>query len=259
MMITTLEQIMGRGTEAEKELAQLSQSMPTNAEEMFQNDVKEYAWGTLGFGLGAVGLVSYGVVEQVQDTFSLFWGGVGVLITGVGTLVNGFSLNEYLKIKSEYTHKEQWDRILPQTDRPLFYHFNDGFTYNPTPIEVRLGQRVYPIETLEEIDEIKERAMVYVSDVLVREVSRENYEGFVEKGMTDRGAEFEKVFQAKVQYELRKQEEADYVEMNLILDNNKKHYFDTFSQESKGCSLLLSIQKGKIEYISRIFPYQKRD
>ncbi len=251
-----LEHILESGTQAEKELVQLAESMPTKAEEKLKNEITGSLVSTLCFGAGAV---LSGYMLTGGEAFSLFWGGLGVVTTGIGTLVNGSFLKDYLKVQSEYNKKEVWDTIIPLSEKVLFYQFNEGFTYNPTPIEVRLGQRVYLIEGLDEIEEMKERAMVYVSQVVVREVSRENYDNFIEKSMTDRKGEFEKIMGAKVQYELRKGEEANCVEMDILLDNKGSHYFDAFSQTAKECSLLLSMEKGKIKSISRMFPYQRGD
>ncbi|GEM_PF-6221020 len=255
--MTTLEHILEQGTNVEKELARLAESMPTKAEEKMNSEIRSCLLWTLFCGVGATALVSSELIENVHDTFSLFWGGLGVLMTGIGTLVNGSSLKDYLKVQSMYNATEEWKNVLPKSERNLFYHFNDGFTYNPTPIEVKLGERVYPIERLEEISGIKENAMAYISDVALREVSRENYESFVEIGMTDTHVEYEKILRAKVQYELRKDEEAACIDLDIHLSKEGGHYFDTFSKSNKECSLLLSIKNGGIQSISRIFPYQQ--
>ncbi len=283
--MTALEDILIHGTESERELALLADLTPTKAEETLKRNIKGDLFWTLAFGAGAA-LMGYSFASswyEMSDKamFSRFWGGAGLVITGICSLINGFSLKDHLNVKREYDTQSQWSRVMPRGDNFLFYKLEEGFTYNPTPIEVRLGQRVYPVERFDEIGKIEQRnlnSLAYISGVYVREVSHENYE---DNEPVDVG-EFhssggERFVGTRIKLELQKESEVSNVDVTLKVfqfENGEKmsqgdidrrvddrlsvFYKKLIPGEKIPVSLLLSMYNKGVQGIVSAYPYQYR-
>ena len=189
----TLDQIVTTGTTAEKQLAQLAQQYPTQPEELISDAISQsrksyFKWmagGIIGMPLlGFLGFGEYGVPL--------------ISLTSIIASLRMIKTGEYKSAKKSLEHLEEWQTKYFTEDNSLFYYTTGNFTCSPTPVDILFGQRIYPINSIEEWtapqmeqQELEKKsvvrkslpddALVFLNQVYITEKKRvkSNYSDFV--------------------------------------------------------------------------------
>ena len=164
-----LEQILETGNKAERALVKLVDAYPTNPGAILR---EKFVKSTLGITISAAVFTGFSAL-QIANGFDIFYSaftGFGFL----GAVNNIINIKKNLEAYKYFSDENLWSKIIPNTNEALFYRYKDSLTYNPTPVEIIFGERVHPIENLNNFEGLNGTYFFHDVKMDMIETRREN-------------------------------------------------------------------------------------
>ena len=205
----TLEQILRTGTTAEQALARVAQQHPTNPEEVLRHHFYVNLLSSLGLST-FVGGALYGVVAAENIVIKV-WAGAFGLLSSAGLVDEIAELHKNRKARQYFRDPASWQKIIPSEDT-LFYGYNERVTGSPTPVEILLGYRIYPLNSTDDLQFCPPQCYVFVPQVRVSGIDYYT----IEEEYTDTSSEHPATSTRTVEY------------LTLTFEQEKAGFFASF-------------------------------
>ncbi|PIN87885.1 hypothetical protein COV12_01505 [Candidatus Woesearchaeota archaeon CG10_big_fil_rev_8_21_14_0_10_32_24] len=254
--MVTLEQILEDGTDAEKELVNLSLDQPINQmgvlKQEIKNDLKIAIFASAGMiGSICLGYNGYNQKSWVWQTLGYY----GLLMMGSGVVLSCNSLSDHLTLLKDYKQFIGEPKNKSSKNDVEFYWLNVVFISEPTPIAKKLGQPIYPLKTFEEITHLNQDCLVYLSSISIKETDFNNYNDLeIDDYVPGSGFGWKNITHTKRTLEFNSKDDQISLEIDRKMDDQfNDFYHRLISEFEHDKSVLLRVSEGKVRDIIEVY------